>query len=386
LLPHVVVIGSGILGVSTAFHLGSLGERHVVVLERHCLSAGATGRSGALIRSNYDNRDDARLGVQSLEVFRNWHDRIGGTCDFHAVGALQLGDYQSQCPLPQLVAQQRQWGVDISLVDIAAAKELAPRLRLEHLSEPITYEAGAGHCDPNLANRTMYGATRDRGVEFIFGEAVTSITTRSGRAVGVTTTKRSLPAGNIVLATGVWANQLLGPLGLDFGLAARLSRLAVFRPPEFEEHESFPAILDGNQEAWFRSLRGGQVMVGAERGGVAGIDPASVPDAAPQGVVEAYREILAYRFAVSPHAAPRGSWAGAYMTSPDLRPVIGKIATIDNLYLACGDNGTSFKIAPAVGLGLAELILFGEGRAVDLSSLCPSRFDTLRKRAVASFD
>jgi sarcosine oxidase subunit beta len=380
MLSDVAIVGAGILGVSTAFHLSALGERRVLVLDRRCLSAGATGRSGALVHSNYDNRDDACLAIASLEMFRNWSDRVGGSCDFQPVGVLQLGNGESRPSLPELVARQRQWGVDISIIDIAAAKELAPRLHCKNLAGPIAYEAGAGHCDPNLANRAMYDAAGRRGVEFIFDESVMAIVTKGGRAVGINTTKRTLATGAVVLAAGAWTNQLLGPLGLDLGFVTHLSRIAVFRPHEFDDDEVFPAVLDGVQDAWFRSLCGGRVLVGAEQGGRSGIDPGRIPDAATQRVIEAYRRVLAHRFAISPHAAPRGSWAGAYMLSPDRRPAVGQIPGIAKLFIACGDSGTSFKIAPAIGLGLAELIVFGEPRSVDVSTLCPARLEAAERQ------
>jgi sarcosine oxidase subunit beta len=61
------------------WYLSALGERRVLVLDRRRLSAGATGRSGALVRSNYGNRNEARLAITSLEVFRNWNERVGGS-------------------------------------------------------------------------------------------------------------------------------------------------------------------------------------------------------------------------------------------------------------------------------------------------------------------
>jgi sarcosine oxidase, subunit beta len=83
---------------------------------------------------------------------------------------------------------------------------------------------------------------------------------------------------------------------------------------------------------------------------------------------------VARRLAISPYAASRGSWAGAYMTSPDGRPLVGGAGHIANLFLACGDNGTSFKIAPAIGLGLAQLMLNKQSQVAGFASLSPARF------------
>src|SRR5262252_1741549 len=373
---QVLIVGAGILGVSAAYYLRKLGETRVVVIDRHCLSAGATGRSGALVRTNYDNRADAHLALMSLDVFRNWGTGIGGRCGFKAVGLMEIADAELAPSFRELIGRQRQWGVNIRLIDAAEAKTLAPRVRLDNCDGSIAFDESAGYCDPTLTNRSLYDAARSDGVEFIFDEPIRSVIVESGRATSVVTSKRTLSAGAIVLATGAWTNQLLGPLGLDFGFVTRLSRLAIFRPQEIDDGETFPTIIDHAQNAWFKPMSGNGILVGAERGGLNGVDPNRIPDTAPRSEVEAYRSILTHRFAVSMHAAPRGSWAGAYMMSRDRRPIVGRVRQISNLFLATGDSGTSFKIAPAIGLGLAELIVHGACRSVDLSSLSPDRFDT----------
>jgi len=372
---RVVIVGAGILGTSTAYHLRKLGERRVLVIDRRCLSAAATGRSGALVRANYDNEADAKLALMSLDVFRNWEERVGGSCGFTAVGHLEIADAASAETFRKLVECQRQWGVAIRLINSAEAKSLAPRVRFDDADGPIAYEARAGYCDPNLANRALYDVARADGVEFIFDEAVRSVVLTHGRAIGLRTNKRFIPADAIVLAPGAWTNQILAPLGLDFGLISHLSRLAVFRPHEIDEGETFPTIIDHVHEAWFRPMPGGCVLVGAECGGRDGIDADRSSETVPPALVASYRRILAHRFAVSAYAASRGAWAGAYMLSPDRRPVVGKVRAVPNLFLAAGDSGTSFKIAPAIGLGLAELIVHGASTSVDLTSLAPGRFD-----------
>jgi sarcosine oxidase, subunit beta len=380
MLPDVVVVGAGILGVSIAYHLSEIGKARVVVIDGRCLSAGATGRSGALVRANYDNAADTRLALMSLEVFRNWEHRIGGRCGFKPFGHMEIADCNSFASFGRLIDQQQQWGVDIRLIDSAEAKARSSRLRLERSDESIAYHGNAGACDPNMTNRTLHDAARARGVEFIFHEPVRSLAIGPGRAIGVRTGKRTISAGSLVLATGAWTNQLLAPLALDFGFVTRLSRVAVFRPHEFDDGEAFPTMLDRSQQAWFRPMPDGCILVGAERGGLAGVDPDRIPDTAPRGLVKTYRTILARRFEVSAHAAPRGSWAGAFMMSRDERPVVGRVTHVPNLFLAAGDSGTSFKISPAIGLGLAELITHGACRSVDLTSLSPDRFDPETKR------
>ena len=80
----VVVIGAGANGASTAFHLAQMGAGKVVVVERWHLAAGATGKSGALVRTHYTNEHEMRLALESFNYFVNWGDMVGGDCGFDA--------------------------------------------------------------------------------------------------------------------------------------------------------------------------------------------------------------------------------------------------------------------------------------------------------------
>src|SRR5262245_27042080 len=89
-IADVVIIGGGVNGTSTAFHLASLGVKRITLVERRHLAAGATGKSGALVRMHYTNEPEARLAWESLEVFREFSNIVGGECGFEPVGFLAL--------------------------------------------------------------------------------------------------------------------------------------------------------------------------------------------------------------------------------------------------------------------------------------------------------
>ncbi len=84
----VVVVGAGVNGTSTAFHLARAGVKKVVVVERGHLASGATGKSGALVRMHYTNEPETRLAFESLKYFQNWQELVGGDCGFQPVGLL----------------------------------------------------------------------------------------------------------------------------------------------------------------------------------------------------------------------------------------------------------------------------------------------------------
>src|SRR5580765_3487232 len=86
----VIVIGGGANGASTAFHLASRGVKKVLLLERKHLAAGATGKSGSLVRMHYTNEAESRLAFESLKMFRDFRNIVGGDCGFEPIGFLQI--------------------------------------------------------------------------------------------------------------------------------------------------------------------------------------------------------------------------------------------------------------------------------------------------------
>src|SRR5687768_12860141 len=120
----VVVIGGGVNGLSTAFQLAKRGVRDVVVLERHHLGSGATGKSGALVRCHYANVPEARLTHESLRIFRNWDEEVGtGSAGFAPIGFIQVVAPEHEDRLRQNVANQRAAGSETRVADREAPRK-----------------------------------------------------------------------------------------------------------------------------------------------------------------------------------------------------------------------------------------------------------------------
>ncbi|MDQ4044497.1 MAG: FAD-binding oxidoreductase, partial [Chloroflexota bacterium] len=109
---EAVVIGGGVNGTSIAFHLAKAGLRDVVLLERWNLGAGATGKSGALVRMHYSNIAETQLAFESLKYIENWSDMVGGDCGFHQGGTLVFASREHRDHLEATLAIQREVGVN----------------------------------------------------------------------------------------------------------------------------------------------------------------------------------------------------------------------------------------------------------------------------------
>src|SRR6266511_475647 len=130
----VVVIGGGGNGASTAFQLTRRGVRNVVLLERRQLGAGASGKSGALVRCHYTNPHEARLTYESLQVFRNWNDEVGhGDPGFEPVGFIQVVAPEDEEHLRANVVTHQAIGIETAVVSADELREIEPLLRTDDL-------------------------------------------------------------------------------------------------------------------------------------------------------------------------------------------------------------------------------------------------------------
>src|ERR1700682_3634709 len=148
-MPHpmtsadVIIIGGGGNGASTAFNLASLGVKRVTVLERRHLAAGATGKSGSLVRMHYTNEAESRLAWESLKVFRDFANIVGGDCGFDASGFVEVVGPEHAKAMAANVAMQQGLGIDTRLVSKEELQGISPDMRVDDIGA-AAYEPGSG--------------------------------------------------------------------------------------------------------------------------------------------------------------------------------------------------------------------------------------------------
>ena len=368
----VVVIGGGVIGLSTAFQLAKRGVRDIVVLERRYLGSGATGKSGALVRCHYANVPEAQLTREGLRIFRNWDDEVGrGSPGFTASGFVQVAAPEHEDRLRQNVADQQALGIKTRLVDRIELREIDPFLRTDDLTF-AAYEPDSGFADPNATLHGFAQAAKDEAVRLFEDTPATLIHTTAGRVSGVETPRGTISTPAVLVAAGSWANRLLLPLGIDLGLQPVRTQVVVFRwPPELEGH-GHRVVIDAINHSWLRPEGVKCTLIGAERS-VFTADPDALDESVDAAAILVSRRALTARYPIFANAVMRGGWSGTYMRSPDGHPIIDQIPSIPGLWVMAGDSGTSFKTAPAIGVCLAEWIVDGAPALVDLAAFRASR-------------
>lgn len=366
----VIVIGAGVQGASLAFHLAERGAR-VIVVERSAVAAGATGRSSGLVRMHYDLLAETKLAWASFPYFRDWAERVGGECGFTKTGFLWMEPAEGESRLRANVAAHRALGIESSVVDAVGIRRIAPGLAVAD-GEVAAYEPESGYADPSGTAAGFMRAARDRGATLVRGAHVTAIPVAGGQVTGVETTKGAFAAPVVVNVAGGWAARVAALAGLDIPVTVwRHDTGYVGVPPTVAR--PLPVVIDNPNAQYLRPEGSGLALIGLEdENGLDGDPDRDAADAEP-GFEGRVTERVIRRVPALVDGTFQSAHSGQDGLTPDQRPILGQ-AGPDGFYLDCGHSGTGFKTAPAVGLGMAELILDGEARSVDISPFRLERF------------
>jgi sarcosine oxidase subunit beta len=368
-----IVIGGGVMGASIAFHLARAGAGKVALVERREICSGNTRKSGAIVRMHYSNDPEARLALTSLNYFRNWSEIVGGDCGFQPTGFALLVGPENFERLGRNVARLQALGVETSVLRPDEIRDVMPSLVTEGVAG-AAYEPTSGYADAVATTRSLAEAARRLGAEILEGTAVTGIERAGGRVTGVTTSDDTLSAPVVVCAANTWSPALLKTVGIDLSVTPRRAQTSYWERPASYTGPHL-VVLDTTTALYTRAHGGDQFLGGAaNETGVSPSDPDENDERADADFPGEVASRMRVRLPSLADARLVRAEAGLYDMSPDTRAILDRVPGVDGLYLAAGFSGTGFKKAPAVGLGLAELITAGQATSVDLAPFRYGRF------------
>ena len=369
-----IIIGGGIAGVSTAFHLSERGYR-AVVLERKFVAAEATGRSSGLVRMHYELEAESRLAWASFQYFCNWRARVGGECGFTRTGFVHIASPAYNEQVRANVAMHQRIGIPSLLITADDVRRLAPDFVTDDF-ELAAYEPESGYADPGATATSLMTAARDaptHGARLIQDCQVTGIKTAGGRVTGVETNRGEFAAPVVLNVAGAWAAQVGRMAGVELPIDTWWHEVAfIRRPPALHAH---PTVIDESLAMYFRPETGGLTLVGLEDGSQFGEPPDSQTDYVTAGFVDRAVDRICRRVPGLIEGSLASAYRGCDGITPDQRPILDRVGP-DGFYAACGFSGTGFKLGPAVGACMAELIVDGQAKTVDISPFTLRRFET----------
>ncbi len=367
----ILILGAGVMGASIAFHLARRKAGRILVIDKDHVGRGGSGRSSALIRMHYSFPAEVKLALVSLQMFQHWTELVGEQTLFQKTGFIRLVHPNETERLQCNVEMQRQLGANVRLISKEELRELEPDWLVNDI-ELAAYEPDSGYGDGAGVANDFLSRARDLGVTYSPRTKATSLRVESGRMRSVATEHGEIQAPIVVVATGPWTRPLFQAVGCDLPIETEYHQVAILKKPP-DMRGGGCACIDSATATYFRPDGPDKFLVG-DFYGKRQVDPDYFPQRASDESLEDLIARACRRVPKLENAEVMLGVTGVYDMTPDCRPMLGEIGGIAGLYLCAGFSGMGFKISPAVGLVMSELLLDGKSKTVDISAFRPSRF------------
>lgn len=349
---NVVIIGAGVIGCSTAYHLARLGVSDVVVLEQEEVGSGTSGKSAAMLSLHSCDDDwSLRLVRYSCARYMQFEDEIGVPCGFRRTGWLSIADAAGAYGVERKIGLLERHGVPVEVLSPDDIRRSYPEMRTEDLALGA-YTAEDGMLDPHSIMWGYLKQARERGVRLLRGVRAVGLRIRRGRVEGVETTAGFLATRLVVNAAGPWAPEVGRWAGVEIPILNRARCIWVTGP--FPLIPSDRPFVDDVGREWYFRPEGPGLLIGM------GVVPVNRLD------VDISRQLLPEMIEVATHRVPLleqasilTSWTGVRPLTPDGLPIIGPAPSPEGLLLNVGWGGMGLMQAPVAGQLLAEYVAFG---------------------------
>jgi sarcosine oxidase subunit beta len=373
--PTAILIGGGVTGLSTAYHLALRKFGRIILLDKGPVGDGSSSRSAGIITGLLWSETGVRARRISLQRFRELSHELDGY-RFQDVGSINLFDPPSWPDRERLLPLYERVGAPFEFLDFDEIRRrwpaLHPRENLHALYDPL-----GGYSEPDEYLPALARKCRELGVEIRERQQVTDVRVEGGRATGVQTAGGLLEADAVVCTVYAWTRTLLERIGLRLPVKNFVHQRYVTTP--LPAPAQIPVVNAGPYNGYIRPASGNRLLVGIETSDreerpVSSLDfHMSTLSAAPE-----LRDQLMKDFVPLAPALGTTSWAtervGLLTFSMDGEPILGLVTALPGLYVGVAFHSGGFAYNPASGLLLAEFVADGRTR-IDLTAFSPERFD-----------
>jgi sarcosine oxidase subunit beta len=366
----IVVIGGGCVGTSVAYHLARRGAKDIVLVERErFLGMGSTSRAAGGVRHQFSTRVNIQLSLCALNALEHFEELFGVSCDYRPIGYLFLLSTPREAEtFKRNLALQKSVGVEwVRWVAPDEIHRLAPRVNLDGVLGG-TFCPKDGLADPNSVTQAFGRHAARLGAQIETETTVTGIKTNHARIASVVTNRGEIATRAVVCCAGAWSAEIGKMVGLDIPIAPIRRQLFVTSPLPQIPHDH-PFTIEFSTSLYFHPEGNGLLVGMSNHDEKPGYNLA---------IDEVFRErtleCAVYRLPLLENAEIAREWAGLYEVTPDAHPILGEAKALAGLYIAAGFSGHGFMHSPATGVVMSEIILDGQSKTVDVSSLNLERF------------
>ena len=364
----VVVIGGGVIGLSTAYNLARSGVGKVLLLDQGSFGAGSTCKAAGGVRASFSDEANIVMGNYGLDVFERFHELFDQEIDLVQNGYLfLLDDPADVADFERSVALQRSLGVDARMIEPSEAKRLAPIISTDGVLA-AAYAPRDGHCTPESVVLGYARAARRAGATLVPNCRVSGGVVVDGTVRAVDTEAGRVETGAVVCCAGAWSRAI----GEWFGVALPVDpvrRQIIVTEPIPELDRTMPMTIDFSTTFYFHEEGPGMLVGMSDRNETAGFKLNRGDEWLP-GLAEAIER----RAPSLSDIGIASGWAGLYEVTPDHNGLIGEAPEVSRFLYATGFSGHGFLLGPAIGEVMCSLVR-GETPFVDVSAFDTRRFE-----------
>jgi glycine/D-amino acid oxidase-like deaminating enzyme len=379
-LGKTIIVGGGIIGLSTAIHLAKRGVKNITILERHYIGGGQSGRAAGILRSLVR---DARV-ASWLRYTQVYCQDIAN--DFGiGEGINERGYLLLMCNNQETAAQQtleaaiKGGGIGIERVTPSEAQKLQPGVR--HDDDTIyLWEKGALQCDPMLLTQTLNRLARSSGVEIIENCQVDDLIISNNKIVGVQADGERMEAENVFVATSNLGQPLLARYGIDVPVYPHRVEMAFFHVPASGAFSLSRCVSDSKSLVYLRPEVGNQIFVGWREGDIVknlddleSVDPENYKQTMNNATLQKMRQSVLTTCPEMKDGFVHRTYACVYDWTDDEMPILDGNDTIKGLYFTLGNSGGGLSLSAAMGNLMADFIV-DEKKSPDIEMVRLSRF------------
>ncbi len=363
-----VIIGGGVIGLSTAYQLAKFKYGKIIVLEKELfLGSGATGKCAGGVRAQFSTKINIEMSMLSEKMLVAFESETGYPIVFDQVGYMfLLSDDKELADFTKAYELQRSLGLNVDLIEPSEVTKIAPPVRVDDIIK-ATFCKDDGLADPNDMIQGYASAARKLGVEIAVENEVTGLKIEDGEIKGVVTKEGEIETPLVVNAAGPYAKVIAKMAGIDLPVEPIRRQIVTTGPLEYI-NATFPMVVDVKSGLYCHKESAGLLLGWADSSVPPAFDESVDPDYSDNIIMKALDRIPQLET-----AEMAKSWAGLYETTPDHHAIIGPAEQVEGLFYVNGFSGHGLMHAPAAGLVAAEIICNKEP-SVDISPLAPDRF------------
>jgi 4-methylaminobutanoate oxidase (formaldehyde-forming) len=362
---QAVIIGGGIVGCSTAYHLARLGWRELVLLEKGKLTSGSTFHAAGLVGQLRSNANITQLLKNSVELYERLEAETGQATGWQENGGLRLAcNAERMTEIRRQATTAHSFGLEMHLLTPAEAGELWPLMDVSDLVG-AAFLPTDGQANPSDITQALAKGARQGGVQIVEDCTVTGIRVDKGRVAGLMTDRGEIATEVVINCAGQWAREVGRLAGVNVPLVSVQHQYMVTEPIEGITR-GLPTLRDPDRLTYFKEEVGGLVMGGYERNPKPWAED-GIPDGFNFSLLDPdfdhFEQLMAQALVRVPALAQAGVKElinGPESFTPDGNFILGEAPEVRNFFIGAGFNAYGIAAGGGAGQALAEWIVGGQ--------------------------